>query len=170
MKRIIQYILLILIGTVVSCQTPELVEEIPSFETGAGVYDRVPIIFKATIPSIEPGTKVMDHMPDIHSFHLVVFDQNGMFVEVAEAEIVGNPIMNNERDYVQAFRVVLTLSDQPRIIHFIANCPVDQIAYGHEASIIGNMYVENGETAYWSRAEVPHIQVVDKVYDENTDA
>lgn len=170
MKRIIQYILLILIGTVVSCQTPELVEEIPSYETGAGVYDRVPIIFKATIPGIEPGTKVMDHMPDIHSFHLVVFDQNGMFVEVAEAEIVGNPTMNNERDYVQAFRVVLTLSDQPRIIHFIANCPVDQITYGHEASIIGNMYVENGETAYWSRAEVPHVQVVDKVYDENTDA
>ena len=158
------------IGTVVSCQAPELIEEIPSLEPGAGVYGRVPIMLTATIPGVEPSTKAMDHLPDIHSFHLVVFDKNGMFVEVAEAEIVGNPTMNNERDYVQAFRVVLTLSDQPRIIHFIANCPVDQVAYGHEASIIGNMFVENGETAYWSRAEVPHIQVVDKVYDENTDA
>lgn len=171
MKKIIQYILLIVIGTIASCQRPELVEEIPSFEPGSGVYGKVPIVFRATFPGvIEPNTKVMDHTPDIHSFHLVVFDKNGMFVEVAEAEIVGEPIMNNERDYVQAFKVVLTLSDQPRIIHFIANCPVDQIAYGHEASIIGNMYVENGETAYWSRAEVPHIQVVDKVYDEDTDA
>ena len=156
------------IGTVVSCQAPELVEEEPSFETGIGVYDRVPIIFKATIPGIEPSTKVMDHIPDIHSFHLVVFDKNGMFVEVAEAERVGTPQTNGGRDYVQQFKVVLTLSDQPRIIHFIANCPVDQIAYGHEASIIGNMYVENGETAYWSRAEVPHIQVVDGAADPET--
>lgn len=158
------------IGTVVSCQAPELIEEIPSLEPGAGVYGRAPIMFTATIPGVEPSTKAMDHLPDIHSFHLVVFDKNGMFVEVAEAEIVGYPIMSNGRDYEQQFKVVLTLSDQPRIIHFIANCPVDQIAYGHEASIIGNMYVENGATAYWSRAEVPHIQVVDKVYDENTDA
>lgn len=158
-----------LIGTVVSCQTPELVEDEPQFENGIGVYGRVPIMFTATIPSSGPATKAMDHIPDIHSFHLVIFDENGMFVEVAEAEIVGQPTMNNERNYVQAFKVVVTLSDQPRIIHFIANCPVDQIAYGHEASIIGNLYVENGETAYWSRAEVPHIQVVDKVYDSDTD-
>lgn len=158
-----------LIGTVVSCQTPELVEDEPKFENGIGVYGRVPIMFTATIPSSGPATKAMDHIPDIHSFHLVIFDENGMFVEVAKAEIVGQPTMNNERDYVQAFKVVVTLSDQPRIIHFIANCPVDQIAYGHEASIIGNMYVENGETAYWSRAEVPHIQVLDEVYDSDTD-
>ena len=169
MKRVIQYILLMLIGTVVSCQAPELVEDEPKFENGIGVYGRVPIMFTATIPSSGPVTKAMDHIPDIHSFHLVIFDENGMFVEVAEAEIVGQPTMNNERDYVQAFKVVVTLSDQPRIIHFIANCPVDQIAYGHEASIIGNLYVENGETAYWSRAEVPHIQVVDEVYDSDTD-
>lgn len=157
------------IGTVVSCQAPELVEDEPKFENGIGVYGRVPIVFNATIPSSGPATKAMDHKPDIHSFHLVIFDENGMFVEVAEADTVGQPTMNNERDYVQAFKVVVTLSDQPRIIHFIANCPVDQIAYGHEASIIGNMYVENGETAYWSRAEVPHIQVVDEVYDADTD-
>ncbi len=161
--------MLMVIGAVVSCQTPELVEDEPKFENGIGVYGRVPIMFTATIPSSGPATKAMDHIPNIHSFHLVIFDENGMFVEVAKAEIVGQPTMNNERDYVQAFKVVVTLSDQPRIIHFIANCPVDQIAYGHEASIIGNMYVENGETAYWSRAEVPHIQVVDEVYDSNTD-
>lgn len=154
------------IGTVVSCQAPELVEEIPSFEPGSGVYGRVPIVFRATIPGLEVETKAMDHTPDIRSFHLVVFDENGMFVEVAEAEMKGKPITNNGRDYEQEFTVVLTLSDQPRIIHFIANCPVNQIAYGHEASIIGNMYVENGETAYWSRAEVPHIQVVDEVFNQ----
>lgn len=158
------------IGTVVSCQAPELVEDEPKFENGIGVYGRVPIMFTATIPSSGPATKVMDHEPDIHSFHLVIFDENGMFVEVAQAELVGDAVMDeNSREYKQKFKVVVTLSDLPRIIHFIANCPVDQIAYGHEASIIGNMYVENGETAYWSRAEVPHIQVVDEVYDSDTE-
>ena len=158
------------IGTVVSCQTPELVEDELKFENGIGVYGRVPIMFTATIPSSGPATKVMDHEPDIRTFHLVIFDENGMFVEVAQAELVGDAVMDeNSREYKQKFKVVVTLSDQPRIIHFIANCPVDQIAYGHEASIIGNMYVENGETAYWSRAEVPHIQVADKVYDPDTD-
>ena len=158
------------IGTVVSCQAPELVEDEPKFENGIGVYGRVPIMFNATIPSSGPDTKAMDHEPDIHSFHLVIFDENGMFVEVAQAERVGDAVMDeNSREYKQKFKVVVTLSDQPRIIHFIANCPVDQIAYGHEASIIGNMYVENGETAYWSRAEVPHIQVVDEVFDSDTE-
>ena len=158
------------IGTVVSCQTPELVEDEPKFENGIGVYGRVPIMFTATIPSSGPATKVMDHEPDIRTFHLVIFDENGMFVEVSKAELVGDAVMDeNSREYKQKFKVVVTLSDQPRIIHFIANCPVDQIAYGHEASIIGNMYVENGETAYWSRAEVPHIQVVDEVYDPDTE-
>lgn len=157
-------------GTVVSCQAPEMVEDEPKFENGIGVYGRVPIMFTATIPSSGPATKAMDHEPDIHSFHLVIFDENGMFVEVAQAELVGDAVMDeNSREYKQQFKVVVTLSDQPRIIHFIANCPVDQIAYGHEASIIGNMYVENGETAYWSRAEVPHIQVVDEVYDSGTE-
>lgn len=159
-----------LIGTVVSCQAPELVEDEPKFENVNGVHGRVPIMFTATIPSSGPATKAMDHEPDIHSFHLVIFDENGMFVEVAQAELVGEPVMDeNSREYKQKFKVVVTLSDQPRIIHFIANCPVDQIAYGHEASIIGNMYVENGETAYWSRAEVPHIQVVDEVFDSDTE-
>lgn len=158
------------IGTVVSCQAPELVEDEPKFENGIGVYGRVPIMFNATIPSSGPATKAMDHEPDIHSFHLVIFDENGMFVEVAQAERVGDAVMDeNSREYKQKFKVVVTLSDQPRIIHFIANCPVDQITYGHEASIIGNMYVENGETAYWSRAEVPHIQLVDEVYDSDTE-
>ena len=81
MKRVIQYILLMVIGTVVSCQAPELVEDEPKFENGIGVYGRVPIMFTATIPSSGPATKVMDHEPDIHSFHLVIFDENGMFVE-----------------------------------------------------------------------------------------
>ena len=136
----------------------------------------------AVFPDFGPATKAMGETPEIHSFHLVVFDKNGMFVELAEAEFIGDPYKtedvegsentdpnipvrpNMDSDYIQQFRVVLTLTDEPRIIHFIANCPVDQIAYGHEASIISNLHVDNGEDAYWSRAEVPHIKVDEETY------
>ena len=102
MKRVIQYILLMLIGTVVSCQAPELVEDESKFENVNGVHGRVPIMFTATIPSSGPVTKVMDHEPDIRTFHLVIFDENGMFVEVAQAELVGDAVMDeNSREYKQ---------------------------------------------------------------------
>lgn len=211
-------------GTMVSCQQPELIEidNLPQ-EPEMGTLGKASITMSAVIPGFDPATKTMGETPVIHSFHLVVFDENGMFVELAKADTVGhwyttdnvpntdgtngstgddsndntnvvaddgsdsdtdddtegdandgtggnstNPNIptrpNRDSDYVQKFKVVLTLTDQPRIIHFIANCPVDQIAYGHESSIISNLYVENGETAYWSRAEVPHIKVDEEIY------
>jgi hypothetical protein len=100
---------------------------------------------------------------DIKSMHLVVFDENGMLVETREATIVGQKTHASHL-YETDFKVTLTVTDSPRSIHFIANCPVDQIAYGHEASIIGNLYVQKDndsttpETAYWARIEVPYIK------------
>lgn len=149
-----------MIGVLASCQKPELVEQLPDIEVEGGESRRVPILFSAVIPGMGPTTKSMDHEPDIESFHLVVFDDKGMYVETAEATLIEGTYMGiHGQNYHMNFQVTLTLSEEPRIIHFIANCPVDQISYGHEASIIGNLYVENGQTAYWSRAEVPHIQV-----------
>ena len=149
-----------MMGVFVSCQTPELIEKLPTIEIQGGEARKVPIIFTASVPGMGPKTKAMDHTPDITSFHLVVFDQHGMYVETAEAELVDSTFTDiHQKNYHKKFKVTLTLSEEPRIIHFIANCPVDQIVYGHEASIIGNMYVKDGATAYWSRAEVNHIQV-----------
>ena len=184
MKRIIQYIIWVLMGVLVSCQQPDLSEldNLPQ-EPEFGTLGKASFVMSAVIPGFDPATKTMGETPVISTFHLVVFDENGMFVEMAQAETIedhyktedapttDNPDIptrpNMDSDYIQQFRVVLTLTDQPRIIHFIANCPVDQIAYGHESSIISNLYVENGETAYWSRAEVPHIKVNEESYTLN---
>lgn len=127
-------------------------------------YDEVTFTFSALLPE-PPGTKAMGDSPDtdIQSMHLVVFDQNGMLVETREASITTSSTTHGEHLYESEFSVTLTVTDQPRIIHFIANCPIDQISYGHEISIIGNMYVEKDndpstpETAYWARIEVPYI-------------
>lgn len=160
MNRIIQYIIMVLIGVFASCQRPELIEQLPNVEVDEADQRRVPILFSAVIPGIGPQTKTMDHEPDINSFHLVVFDESGMYVETAQAQLIEGTFEGiHGQNYHMNFSVTLTLSEEPRIIHFIANCPVDQIVYGHETSIIGNLFVEDGNTAYWSRAEVPHIQV-----------
>lgn len=103
---------------------------------------------------------VVDPDVGVNTLHLIVFDENGMLVEICEAE---------KHDSSSGhYTVTLTLTDEPRIIHYVANCPVDQVAYGHETSIIGNMYVDRNnssehtteyETSYWARIEVPHILV-----------
>lgn len=182
MTQTTKYILLFLIGVITSCQRPELMEQGSSQSSEGSVSGKACITMSAVFPDFGPATKAMGETPEIHSFHLVVFDKNGMFVELAEAEFIGDPYKtedvegsentdpnipvrpNMDSDYIREFKVVLTLTDEPRIIHFIANCPVDQIAYGHEASIISNLHVDNGEAAYWSRAEVPHIKVDEEIY------
>lgn len=149
-----------------SCQKPELTEPDTDLKPGEVVSGEVKVSFTAMLPSA-PQTKAMGEDPtsDIESMHLVIFDGNGMYVETREAAFVGGYGTHDSHLYEREFEVTLTVTDQPRIIHFIANCPIGQIVYGHEASIIGNMYVEKDddpdtpETAYWARIEVPYILV-----------
>ena len=149
-----------------SCQKPELTEPDTDLKPGEVVSGEVKVSFTAMMPSA-PQTKAMGEDPtsDIKSMHLVIFDGNGMYVETRKATFVGDYGTHDSHLYEREFEVTLTVTDQPRIIHFIANCPVEQIVYGHEASIIGNMYVEKDddpdtpETAYWARIEVPYILV-----------
>ena len=105
----------------------------------------------------------------VNTLHLIVFDENGMLVEICEAE--------KHNSSSGHYTVTLTLTDEPRIIHYVANCPVDQVEYGHETSVIGNMYVDrNGsegakttyETSYWARIEVPHILVKEETINGTT--
>ena len=169
--------ILAMLAMMFSCQKPELTGPNTDLKPVEGACGEVKVTFSAVLPSA-PQTRAMGEDPnsDIESMHLVIFDGNGMYVETRKATILpgdlthnsdlndkyGNPVPHL---YEREFEVTLTVTDQPRIIHFIANCPIGQIAYGHEASIIGNMYVEKDadpntpETAYWARADLPYILV-----------
>jgi hypothetical protein len=112
----------------------------------------------------------------VNTLHLIVFDENGMLVEICEAE-KGDSSDHDDHQGGSHYTVTLTLTDEPRIIHYVANCPVDQVEYGHETSVIGNMYVDrNGsegaqtayETSYWARIEVPHILVKEETINGTT--
>ena len=181
--------LLAVLGTVFSCQRVELPEEDVPSSPEEGVFGKATISFSTMLPST-PETKVMGDDPlgsqnnDIESMYLVIFDENGMLVETCEAKLAGvsgthdTEISTGKQDgngddityqhlYETEFTVTVTMTDQPRIIHFIANCPVDQVLYGHETSVIGNMYVEKDkdagtpETAYWARIEVSDLIIED---------
>ena len=168
MKTKFIYIILAATAMLFSCQKPELTEQEMQPVQGVEVGNEATISFTALVPG-NPDTKAMTETPtDLVSMHLVIFDGNGMYVETREA-MKGSAKTHDGHNYETTFEVTLTVTDQPRIIHFIANCPVEQILYGHEASIIGNMYTTKAnyveedrtehETAYWARVEVPYILV-----------
>ena len=167
------YILLAAAAMLLSCQKPELTGQDAKPVQGIEVGNEATISFSALVPG-DPDTKAMTETPtDLVSMHLVIFDGNGMYVETREAK-KGAAKTHDGHNYETTFEVTLTVTDQPRVIHFIANCPVEQIIYGHEASIIGNMYTTKAgytpqkdgdpsatesETSYWARVEVPYILV-----------
>ena len=168
MRKVYTYILLLL-ALSVSCQRVDLPEEALTGSPNGVVGKKVQISFTTADLENTATKAIIDPSVDIHTMHLVLFDENGMLVEVCEAELHEN---SNHGDHASGrfYTVTLTTTDKPRIVHFIANCPVDQIVYGHESSIIGNMYVDKNntehqteyETSYWARIEVPYILVEEK--------
>jgi hypothetical protein len=193
MRKKYIYMILAVMGMMFSCQRIDMPEDNPGLEPGGEINGEVTITFSAQIP-IPVQTKAMGDDPfmtdadgslvkgDLQTMHLVVFDENGMLVETREATIL-TPVEGShetgrydKEDPVilpeAQFEVTLTVTDQPRIIHFIANCPVEQISYGHESSIIANMFVTKAEseedpktefeTSYWGRVEFPYILVEEK--------
>lgn len=168
MKRIYTYIL-VMLSMCVACQRVDLPEEI-LVENPIGVVGKKVQVEFSTAELLNVETKaIIDPSVGIHTMHLVLFDENGMLVEVCEATLHAD---SDHDDHASGrfYTVTLTTTDKPRIVHFIANCPVDQIIYGHEASVIGNMYVDKNdsehrteyETSYWARIEVPYILVEEK--------
>lgn len=142
-----------------SCQEPELLER-PVCGDSEGMVE---VTFSVLMPDDALATKTFGESPatDIDSMHVVVFDENGYYIDVHKATLLDPAADHNTHKNERAFKVTLRKTEKERIIHFIANCPVDQIHYGHESDIISNLYVSRGsqtETAYWYRTEVWYIK------------
>lgn len=145
-----------------SCQEPELLER-PVCGDSEGMVE---VTFSVLMPDDALATKAFGESPatDIDSMHVVVFDENGYYIDVHKATLLDPVADHGSHKYERAFKVTLRKTEKERIIHFIANCPVEQIQYGHESDIISNLYVSRGsqaETAYWYRTEVWYIKTVE---------
>lgn len=149
-----------------SCQKPEI-EQLPDNVSGDSEF--VKITFGVDIPDDDQATKAFgaEHGSDIENLYVVVFDENGYYIDTHQAEIVDpgkdHDAHKNERKY--SFQIRKT--EKERILHFIANCPVEEdgkLNYGHERDVIGNLFVSRDgggpQTAYWYRMEVWYIQEV----------
>ena len=188
MRRIYTYILaLALLALGVACQRANLPEDTPinqpaELPTGA-IGSKATISFTTADLTGADTRAVVDPTIDVETLHLIVFDENGMLVEVCEA-IPGSSSDHVDPDTGEThtggrhYTVTLTVTDKPRIIHYVANCPVDQVVYGHETSIIGNMYVDRTRTsgdynteyevAYWARIRVPYILIEEETVNGTT--
>ena len=149
--------ILTLFALACSCQREELMPETQGNGISTG---EATISFSAMMPAPPASTKSLggDPVEGVNNLYLIVFDENGMLVETREAEL-GDDVSHGAHASEQKYSVTLTLTEKPRIIHFVANCPVEQVIYGHEASVVGNMYVENGDIVYWARIEVDEIVI-----------
>ena len=167
MRRIYIYIL-VLLALGVACQRVDLPENsLPVQEPTGAIGSKATITF-STADVTGPETRgVVDPSTQVETLHLIVFDEEGMLVEVCEATELGSSD-HDDHQGGRHYTVTLTLTDKPRIIHYVANCNINQVVYGHETSVIGNMFVDrNGsegaettyEVSYWARIEVPFIRI-----------
>ena len=166
MRRLFNIYILVLLALGAACQRVDLPEVNQPAELPTGAVGSKATITFSTADVTGPETRgIVNAQVEIETLHLIVFDENGMLVEVCKAKEHGSNDQGSK-----LYSVILTVTDKPRIIHYVANCPVDQVVYGHETSIIGNMFVDRNhsegaqteyEVAYWARIEVPHILVVE---------
>ena len=179
MRRLFIYILALL-ALGVACQRVDLPDNPHgdhSAELPLGAIGSKATIAFSTADVTGPETRgIVNAEVEVETLHLIVFDENGMLVEVCKAEEHGS---SDHDGHVggRHYSVTLTVTDKPRIIHYVANCDVDQVVYGHETSVIGNMFVDRNdseghqtdyEVSYWARIEVPHI-LVEEIEEEQAD-
>lgn len=117
--------------------------------------------FSVQVPDMLEATRSMASQA-ITKLDLVVFDEQGYFVEVAHAKVNNSESWNDTTTPAnpaaeQKYSVELLQSAAPRIIHFIANSPVDSYSYGSERELINALETSGTADAYWQREELNSI-------------
>lgn len=133
-------------------------QELPDFNYASEHAGKVAIDFGVQINDPNIATKAMADNPQLNNLMLAVFDETGYLVEYTWAIDEGTEYATeNETRY--KYKVYLTQSKTPRIIHFIGNAP-SEIKFGNEESVMSSISGSLGssnEDIYWYRKEIPMI-------------
>lgn len=113
----------------------------PNPEEGA-----VLVNFSVQVPEMQVATRSFTD-PKITSLHLLVFDENGYFVQAAEATGTFGVVKDTE----YKFTAQLMQSPYKRVVHFIANLPKAVNEYGSETALINALTTSGSQDAYWQR-------------------
>ena len=113
----------------------------------------------------------------LNSLHLAVFGSSGYlkeYVEATELTLSDEPYVYNDLDGVErsveqyTFTVTLTMSDSPRIIHFIGNGP-STLPFGYADAVLSSLLSERGEGAYWQMKRLDGIRACRSVTEYEDD-
>lgn len=152
----------------VACSYDDL-GSIPQQPTADGP---VQVRFSVQVPDMLQATRTMSSQ-EITSLKLVVFDENGYFVDDADATLIDYTGEGEDKVAVevesddetpadsskeQTYTVSLPQSASPRTIHFIANLPEGtKFEYGSERELINALETSGTADAYWQRKELRSI-------------
>lgn len=172
MKKVL-YILTAAAALLWSC-TSELEEMRPNVSGERVAPEGYALVnFSVDLPKELVQTKVFSDDPVINNLRVAVFDENYYLEDYVLATSKGpvdSPVDNshpnvnydseNQGTTTWNYQVTLPTSDEYRIIHFIANGP-DDLGFGTEVEVIGNLFVTGKQDAYWQRVELEDGIVAD---------
>ena len=127
----------------------------------------VTFVFSPDLSRTGVDTKALDEKPEIESMHVAVFDSTGFKLSQYILADPFTPATGNDTDY--KYTVELKVSDKPRILHFIANGP-DELRFGFEIEVVGELYTTGSKSAYWQRIVLPNITAKPETGEEDYDA
>lgn len=132
-------------------------QELPDFTHNTEHSDKVLIDFTVQVKDPTVATKALGQQPTLRNLMVAVFDASGYLLEYTFATEITLATENSTR---YKYKVAITQSDEPRIIHFIGNAP-DKLTFGVEetvlAEITSSIGVNPDDGIYWCRREVPQI-------------
>ncbi len=111
------------------------------------------LTFSIVVPDAGAITTRSFSAEAITSLHVLVFDENGYFVECQPAQPVDPTSFGTDMNTEYKFSVNLQASPNKRILHFVANYDFENnpVEYGTEYSVISHLTVGDGKEAYWQR-------------------
>lgn len=122
------------------------------------------VTIEFSLPPVTKGT--MAHDPTIGTIHVAVFNQAGVLKQYEKATLTNpdNLTNNNNSSGNPKYAVEINMSAKPRILHFIADSPIDTYdaliaaaGTSGEDVILNALTTSDGNTAYWQRIELDRI-------------
>ena len=150
MRKSILYILLSLV-LAMSC-TDDIIAPTKELDGNKVLIDLSVQINDPTV-----ATKALAQQPTLRNLMVAVFDSTGYLLEYTFATEI---TLATENATHYDYKVAITQSDEPRIIHFIGNAP-EKLTFGVEETVLAGITSSVGNNTddgiYWCRREVPKI-------------
>ncbi len=154
MRKNLLYILVIMATALglTGCEDHLFHEDAHEDERPAGLR------FSVTVPEAGAamGTKSFSSEA-ITSLWVLVFDEQGFYVESQKAEPVNPDSFSTDENTEYEFNVNLQSSPSKRTIHLVANYDfaTNPVSYGTEYSVMRSLTVTGNQDAYWQKVELP---------------